>query len=242
MIDRRLGSLLAWTLVLLLAAPAAAQNDGRCKGTKVWCAHLNRCTYPDACRKRTPTPRRKKGYRCDFKSQRKLCGWEIKSGPHCAVEYVDGKLRVRNVQTSGACFETYHPLKSHGDITVTARITAPSTDTAGLLIGEFWDIPEPERHFYTFQLYPSGEFGLWRFQHGRWESLGRQHSDAIRTTGFNELRLDFAGGNLSAWINGTWVASVAVTAPPKRIVGVYLNAPNVQIDLDWIEVKKFKAE
>lgn len=236
----RLGTLLALVLTFALVTPVLAQNDERCKGTKIWCRHLSRCTYPDDCR--PPTRPRKKGYHCEFRSERRLCGWELKPGPHCAVEYVDGNLRVRNVQTDGACFETYHPEKSHEDVTITARITTPEHDTGGLIIGEFWEIPEPQRHFYTFQLYPTGEFALWRFQGGSWQSLGRQRSEHVRTSGWNELKLELVGGNLSAWINGQWVASIAVTRPPKSVVGIYVNAPGVKIDVDWIKIERYRGE
>jgi hypothetical protein len=179
----------------------------------------------------------------DFRSKRQSLEWP---GPDCKSSYGDGGFIIENVRQWGTCSL---PLRAAAEFRASVRIElsarlrrGPQNHGYGLMFGHSGDGPP----LYTLLVAADGRQGVFLLQKNQdWKPLLDWKPDPVVKRGYgatNRLAVEVQGRTIRASVNGTQVGSVQAPAEVGGYVGMFVDAPGMEVVFSDLRVTELSPK
>lgn len=133
-------------------------------------------------------------------------GWPIVTEPDLRLEYLDGEYRIWEDRDYYWLAAT--PGFAANDYSLSVDLRNPSGVYGSY--GPLFGLDNLWTQFYTFEIDPQGNFGIYLFSYGDWYALAEGSSAAIRPgDATNQLKIVRDGWRIDALVNGQLLASIS---------------------------------
>jgi hypothetical protein len=160
-------------------------------------------------------------------------GWPINDTGNTLYEYLNGEYRVLVGNTDWSAGARPDFKASNYIVAVDVRNATGVYGSYGIIFG----LSEDWNQFYTFEIYPPGDYAIFRYSSNTWILLTSGYSTSINIgTATNRLKVERNGSLIRAYANGQLLRSISDGSyTGSRHVGLIAssyNQPNVDARFD----------
>ncbi|WP_207510977.1 hypothetical protein [Longitalea luteola] len=162
-------------------------------------------------------------------------GWQWDGSSDASTEIADGNLLIKMLTDVPYHPGTHYSIDQEKPFTVAARMGRGdfySTGSYGIYCTN-----SRQNTIYLFVIRPGGYYEVGKFENDSWTSLAKGVSENInKDTYYNVLKISHYDNYLYLYVNGNYLTSVVFEMNDLHYFGVYAEAVNTSVFVDYFNV------